>query len=61
MKKLAIEPNCTVMLIARNSRRGKEVDKTKAIRAAIYGNYANFVFTDQDTAKEIMEVPYQNS
>ena len=58
MKKLVTEANCTLMLIARNSRRGKEVDKTKAIRAAIYGNSANFIFTDQHTAEEIIKVPY---
>lgn len=44
----------TVVLIARNSRRGEDVDKTKAIRAAIRGNYVNEIFTDTKTAEEVM-------
>ncbi len=46
-----------VMVIARNSRRGKSADKTNAIRAAIRGNYVNVMFTDEDTAVEVMKEP----
>ncbi len=46
-----------VMVIARNSRRGRPADKTNAIRAAIRGNYVNVMFTDEDTAVEVMKEP----
>ncbi|UCF42886.1 MAG: hypothetical protein JSV99_09920 [Planctomycetota bacterium] len=44
-----------VMLIARNHRRGQKVSKTIPIRAAIRGGYANVIFTDEDTANELLE------
>lgn len=46
-----------VMLIARNHRRGKKVSKTVPIRAAIRGGYANVIFTDENTANELLEEP----
>lgn len=54
LKYLVSKQDCTVMLIARNSRRGKDVDKTKAIRAAIRGNYMNAIFTDANTAERVI-------
>ena len=56
MRELA-EGGGIVMLIARNHRRGQKVSKTGPIRAAIRGGYANVIFTDEDTANELLKEP----
>lgn len=55
MKYLASKDDTTVMLVARNSRRGQEVDKSKAIRAAIRGKCINTIFTDANTARSVIK------
>lgn len=56
MKEL-VESGSVVLLVARNSRRGRPVNKTQAIRAAIRGRYINVICTDETTASEIMKEP----
>lgn len=56
MKEL-VESGSVVLLVARNSRRGRPVNKTHAIRAAIRGKYINVICTDENTASEIMKEP----
>jgi hypothetical protein len=46
-----------VMLIARNHRHDEEVPKTIPIRAAIRGGFGNVIFTDEDTANELIREP----
>jgi len=46
-----------VMLIARNHRHDETVSKTIPIRAAIRGGYGNVIFTDEDTANELIKEP----
>ncbi|MHC4474980.1 MAG: sugar-binding transcriptional regulator [Planctomycetota bacterium] len=55
MRYLAEKEGTTVMLIARNSRRGEAVDKARAIRAAIRGKYVNAIFTDAHTASSVIK------
>jgi hypothetical protein len=56
MKEL-VDSGSVVLLVARNSRRGKPVNKTEAIRAAIRGKYVNVICTDENTALEVMNKP----
>jgi DNA-binding transcriptional regulator LsrR (DeoR family) len=56
MKEL-VESGSVVLLVARNSRRGKPANKTLAIRAAILGKYVNVICTDEKTALKVMEEP----
>ena len=56
MKQL-VDSGRVVMLVARNARRGRPVNKTPAIRAAIRGRYINVICTDENTALEIMKEP----
>lgn len=52
-----VDSGSVVMLVARNCRRGRPVNKTPAIRAAIRGRYINVICTDEKTALEIMKEP----
>ncbi|MFX0204166.1 MAG: sugar-binding domain-containing protein [Candidatus Hodarchaeota archaeon] len=52
-----VDSGSVVMLVARNARRGRPVNKTPAIRAAIRGRYINVICTDENTALEIMTEP----
>ncbi len=56
MKEL-VDSGSVVLLVARNSRRGRPVNKTPAVRAAILGRYINVICTDENTALEIMKEP----
>ncbi|MBN2019718.1 MAG: hypothetical protein JW749_05780 [Sedimentisphaerales bacterium] len=52
-----VNSGSVVLLVARNSRRGKPTNKTQAIRAAIRGKYVNVICTDEETALEVMKEP----
>ncbi len=43
-----------VMLVARNRRLENKVHKTPAIKAAILGEYANYLVTDEQTARDLI-------
>ena len=52
LKKL-VKKKAKVVVIARNMRRDADVDKTKAILAAVRGGYVNFLVTDRATADKL--------
>ena len=48
-----VKSKAKVVVIARNRRRDANVDKTKAILAAVRGGYVNFLVTDRTTADKL--------
>lgn len=53
MRELVESEAAKVLLIARNRRKGKTVDKTDSILAAIKGRYVNILVTDSITSTQL--------